>query len=148
MLKKLTLGVILAFVLLNVVIAIFAFMATRNRDLSIPDTAVEFQQAVFGGNYEAVWDLSAPEYRNGLTREQFIERQRENSPEIDRLFDWTVLNESSGDIAQAHTRIQLANGGIQTHLLMMRKIDGEWRVTEYGVYDGPWPPDEAPLPGS
>lgn len=148
MLKKTTLGILAAVVALNVTLAVIALVSTRDRDLSLPDTAVEFQQAVFGGNYEAMWDLSAPEFRDGLTREQFIERSRENAPPQDRLFDWTVLNETSGDIGRAHTRIQLALGGIQTHHMMLRRIDGQWRVTAYEDYGGPWPPIESLLTGS
>ncbi len=148
MFKKFALGLIAAFVALNIVIAIVAFISTRDRDLSIPDTVIEFETAVFGGNFETMWDLSAPKYRDGLTREQFIDRSRETAPPADRLFDWTVLNEASGDIARAHTRVQLASGGIQTNRMMLRKIGKEWRVTEYESYDGLWPPEELPLSDS
>ncbi len=145
MLKKFALGFLAAVIVLNVTIAVIALTATRDRDLSIPDAAVDFQQAVYGGNYEGMWDLSAPEYRAGLTREQFIERSRQNAPTPDRLFDWTVLNESEGDIARAHTLIQLAQGGVQSHRMMLRRIEGEWKITEYAPYEGAWPPDEPPL---
>lgn len=148
MLKKFALGTIAASVLLIVVIAVVAFVSTRNRDLAIPDTAIEFQTAVFEGNYEALWELSSPEYRQGRAREEFIEWTRLNAPPPDRVFDWTVLNERSGDIARAHTRVQLASGGISTHRMMLRNIDGEWRISEYEGYDGAWPPDEPPLTGS
>ena len=66
MLKKFALGFIAAGVVLNVVIAVVALTSTSDRDLSLPDTAIDFQQAVFGGNYEGMWDLSAPEFRDYL----------------------------------------------------------------------------------
>lgn len=145
MFKKFALVFIAAVVVLNVVIAIVALTSTRDRDLSLPDTAIDYQQAVLGGNYEGMWDLSASELREGLTREQFIERARIEAAPPDRMFDWTVLNESEGDIARAHTLIQLASGGTQTNRIMLRNIDGEWRITSYEEYDGPWPPVEPPL---
>ncbi len=145
MLKKLALGFIGIVVAVNVTIAVIALTSTRDRDLSLPEAVIEFEQAVFGGNYEAMWDLSAPEFRDGLDREQFIERSRENAPPQDRLFDWTVLNETSGDIARAHTLIQLASGGTPTHRMLLRRIDDDWRVASYEDYDGPWPPQEPPL---
>lgn len=145
MLKKLSLGTIAALVLLNVTIASVALISTRDRDLSLPDTAIKYQQAVIGGNYEGMWDLSAPELRDDLTREQFIERARQEAEPPDRMFDWTVLNEISGEIARAHTLVQLASGGTITHRIMLRDIDGEWMVTAYEPYDGPWPPLEPPL---
>ncbi len=148
MIKKIALGFIGAVVILNVAIAVIALTSTRDRDLSLADASIEYEQAVVGGNYEEMWDLSAPEFRDGLTRSQFIERARENAPPADRMFDWTVLNETFDDIARAHTRVQLASSGIQTHRIMLRQIDGQWRITAYEDYDGPWPPQEPPLAGS
>jgi hypothetical protein len=148
MFKVFALGTIASFVALIVVIAIVAFITTRNRDLTIPDTAIEFQMAVFGGNYEALWDLSSPEYRAGRSRDEFIDWARFNVPQPDRLFNWTVLNEREGDIARAHVLVQLASGGTATTLILLRKIDGDWRITAYENYEGAWPPDEPPLAGS
>jgi hypothetical protein len=148
MLKKSALVLIAAFVALNIVIAIVAFVTTRDRDLSIPDTAIAFQEAAFGGNYEALWDLSTLEYQKGLSRAEFIEWARDNTPPPDRIFDWTVLNEQSGDIARAHILVQLASGGTAAHRMMLRDIDGQWLVNEYSPYDGVWPPIESPLPGA
>lgn len=148
MLKKSALGIIAAVVVLNVVIAIIALTVSRDRDLDIPDRVVEFQNAVLGGNYEGMWDLSAPEFHDGLTREQFIERARQDAMPPDRMFDWTVLNEDSGDIARAHSLIQLASGGTQTNRFMLRNVGGEWLITSYESYEGPWPPTEPPLADS
>ncbi len=148
MLNKFALGTIAAAVVLSVVLAIVAFVSTRDRDLEIPDTAVEFQTAVFGGNYEALWELSAPVYREGRTREEFIEWARATVPPPDKLFNWTVLNERAGDIARAHILVQLGSGGTATNRMMLRNINGEWRISEYQSYDGAWPPDEPPLQAS
>lgn len=148
MLNKFALGTIAAFVVLMAVIAIVAFVSTRNRDLAIPDTAIKFQTAVFGGNYEAIWELSSSEYREGRTREEFIEWARLNTPQPDRLFNWTVLNERQGDAARAHVLVQLASGGTAMNRMVLRKIDGEWLISEYRVYDGPWPPEEPPFGSS
>ncbi len=148
MLKKLALAVLAVVVVLNLVLVAIALLSSRDRDLTVADTAIEFEEAVFGGNYEAMWDLAAPEFRDGLTREQFVQRARENAPPQDRIFDWTALNETADDIARTHTRLQLARGGINTNRMLMRNIEGEWRITDYRSYEGPWPPDEPPLSGT
>ena len=148
MIKKIALGTIAGVVLLNVVIAIIALTTTQDRDLAIADAAIEFHQAVLGGNYEGMWDLSAPEYRDGLTRDEFVERARELAPSPGRMFDWTVLHEESGDLARAHTLVQLASGGTESRRIMLRNAEGEWRITEFDEYVGPWPPNEPPLTGS
>ena len=148
MTKKIAFAVFVAFVLLNVALVTVALVSTRDRDLSVADTAIEWQEAVFGGNYEAMWDLSAPEFRDGRSRDEFISQVRQSAPPQDRLFDWTALNEKSGDIARVHTRVQLVKGDIETHRMLMRNIGGEWRVTEYEAYEGSWPPNEPPLASS
>lgn len=145
MLKKFALGIIALVVLVNVVLVAITLFSNRGRDLSVSDTAVAWQEAVFGGNYEGMWDLAAPEFRDGLSREQFIEQAREEAPPQDRLFDWTVHNEVVGDVARVHTRVHLARAGIETHRMMMLNVDDEWRITEYESYAGPWPPEEPSL---
>jgi hypothetical protein len=148
MLKRSTLGIIAAFVVLNGVIAIIAFLRVQDRDLSIPDTVVEFEQAAYGGNFEALWDLSTSEYRQGRTQAEFIEWARQNTPAQDRIFDWTVLNERTGDFARAHILVQLASGEMAAHRMLLERTEGRWRVSDYTVYEGDWPPVEPPLSGT
>ena len=127
-------------ILVNVAIAVFVFVSTRDRDLSIPETVIDFQQAVYGGNYEAMWDLSVEPYRSGLDRQQFIDRARDTAPPLTRINDWTVLDEHSGEVARAYTRMELATGDIVTHSVELHRVDNHWRVSDYSIYSGDWPP--------
>lgn len=127
---------------------IFGIIAFRDNDLTTADTAIEFETAVYGRNYEAMWDLSAGEYRQGLTRDEFIEWARQNTPTPRAIFDWTALNETAGDVARVHTHFQLSTGDLITNRMMLNRIDGEWRIVSYEPYDGSWPPIEPPLAGS
>jgi hypothetical protein len=145
MLKKSVLGLFAAIIIFNVVMAVLYLTRTLNRDLSIPDTVIEFQEAVYGGNYEAMWDLSAEPYRAGRTRDDFLEWARQNAPPLTRIFDWTVLDERTDGLARAHTRMQLAGDGVVMHELMLTRVEDEWKVTQYREYSGEWPPDEPPL---
>jgi len=143
--RRLALGIIGAFVLLMVVITLVAFFSARGRDLALPNTVADFQKALYGGNYEKMWDLSAPEYRGGLDRAQFIERARAAAPTQTIVDDWSVSAEDSGDAAHAWSLVKLRSGGTAMHEISLRRIDGEWRITAHAPYDGPWPPDEPPL---
>ena len=145
MLKKSALGLFAAVFIVNIAAAAIYLTSVIGRDLSIPETAIEFQEAVYGGNYEAMWELSAEPYRGGRTRDEFIEWARHNTPPATRVIDWTVVDEHTDTTAQAHTRIQLSNGEIVTHLLLMTRTGSGWKVTHYEEYSGDWPPDELPL---
>ena len=142
---KLALGLVVALVLVIAVIVATTIIISRSNDLSIADTAIDFETAVHGRNYEAMWDLSAGDYRRGLSRDAFIEWARENTPEPSILYEWTALNETAGDIGRVHTHFLLSNGDLVTNVMALNRIDGEWRVISYAPYDGPWPPDETPL---
>ena len=145
MLKKFAVGVLLAVIVINIAGAAAYLISVQGRDLSIADTAIEFQEAVYGGNYEAMWDLSTEPYHAGRTREEFIEWARDNTPAPTEIFDWTVLDERTDGQARAHTLMQLAGGDVVMHEIMLTKVEDEWKVTRYGEYSGEWPPDEPPL---
>jgi hypothetical protein len=129
--KKLVVGIFGAFVLLNVVIAVIAFVSTRDRDLDIPNTAVDFEKAVYGGNYEAMWTLSAPEYRAGMTRDEFLEWARSNAPAPDVVTNWTARSEPDGDIVLVHTLVELGRGGTAANTLTLTRINDQWKISSY-----------------
>ncbi|MDA0676999.1 MAG: hypothetical protein O2788_03215 [Chloroflexi bacterium] len=129
--KKLVIGIFGAFIFLNVLIVLIAFISTRDRDLEIPNTAVDFQKAIYGGNFEALWTLSAPEYRAGMRRDIFLEWARANAPQPDVITNWTVRSEPDGDIALVHTLVELGRGGTAEHTLTLVRVDGEWKISKY-----------------
>ena len=145
MLKKSALTLFAAIMAVNIVAVALYLTSVMGRDLSIADTAIDFQEAVYGGNYEAMWDLSTEPYRAGRSRDEFLEWARQNTPQPTRIFDWTVLDERADGIARAHTRMQLEGAGIVTHELMLEKVGDEWKIAQYSEYSGEWPPDEPPL---
>lgn len=147
MLRKSAVAFVAATVLIMAALVVFVIIQARGRDLSIADAAVQFETAVYGRNYEAMWDLSAGGYRRGLSRDEFIQWARENTPEPTLVYEWTALNESAGDLARVHTHFLLSSGDLVTNVLMLNRIDGEWRVVSHEPYDGPWPPEEPPLAG-
>ncbi len=147
MLKKLAIAFFVCIVVLNLVIAAFAFGRTRDRDLSAPNTAIEYQVAAIGGNYELMWDLADPELRSGLSREEFIEQARAEARAPANVLDWSALTETAGEIARVHTLVELTGGVRELHRIMLQMTDGEWRVSDYEPYDGPWPPNEPSLDG-
>lgn len=138
--RRLALGITGAFVLLMVAITLVAFFSARGRDLALPNTVADFQKALYGGNYEKMWDLAAPEYRDGLDREQFIERARATAPTPTIVDDWSVSADYMGDAAYAWSLVKLRSGGTAMHEISLVRIDGEWQVTSHLPYEGPWPP--------
>ena len=145
MLRRPVLGLIAAAVVLNVVLVTLAITGTLGRDRAAPETVMDFQRAVYGSNFEAMWDLSAEPYRGGRTRPEFLAWARANTPAPVNIFDWTALTDFAGDRARVHTRMQLADEEIVDHRLMLVRRDGRWHVAEYAPYSGPWPPVEPPL---
>jgi hypothetical protein len=134
--KKLVIGIFGALIFLNVLLALIAFISTRDRDLEIPNTAVDFEKAMYGGNYEALWTLSAPEYRAGMSRDVFLEWARANAPQPDVITNWTIRSEPGGDTALVHTLVELGRGGTAAHTLTLVRIDGEWKISKYDATPG------------
>ncbi len=144
MVRKLGLYLIAAIIVGN--IAFVAVFLTTDRDSALPDDVMDFERAVYGANYELMWERSTGEYRAGRNRQQFLDWARESTPSPEAIFNWTVVNEKSGELARSHTRIQLATGEIVMHRLLLNKVGDEWHVAEYRDYTGAWPPNEPPLP--
>jgi hypothetical protein len=95
--------------------------------------AAEYQQAWDRQDWAAVWELSAPELRAGDTQANFVSlKERTRSPDLMGVLDRVVVEreETRGDSACVVLRLYLRDAGERVREVLLRSIDGAWRVVD------------------
>ena len=95
--------------------------------------AAQFQQEWDQGNWAAVWELSAPELRAGDTEAEFVSlKERTRSPDLSGDLERVVIEreETRADGACVVLRLDLRDAGERVREVLLRNVDGTWRVVD------------------
>jgi hypothetical protein len=95
--------------------------------------AAEYQQEWDRGNWAAVWELSAPELRSGDTEADFVSlKERTRDPDLTGDLDRVVIEreETRDDSACVVLRLYLRDAGERVQEVLLRRVDGAWRVVD------------------
>jgi hypothetical protein len=97
------------------------------------EVAAEYERTWDRGDWGAVWELSSPELRAGNTEAEFVSlKERTWSPDLMGDLDRVVVEreETRGDNACVVLRLYLRDAGERVHEMLLRDVDGGWRVID------------------
>jgi hypothetical protein len=95
--------------------------------------AAEYQRQWDQGDWAAVWRLSAPELRAGNTEADFVSlKERTRSPDLMGDLERVVVEreEMQGDSACVVLRVYLRDAGEHVREVLLRSVDGAWKVVD------------------
>ena len=95
--------------------------------------AAEYQREWDRGNWAAVWELSAPELRAGDTEADFVSlKERIRSPDLMGDLERVVVEreETRGDKSCVVLRLHLRDAGDRVQEVLLRSVDGAWKVAD------------------
>ena len=95
--------------------------------------AAQFQQEWDRGKWAAVWELSAPELRAGDTEAEFVSlKERTRSPDMRGDLERVVIEreETRADGACVVLRLDLRDAGERVREVLLRSVDGTWKVVD------------------
>lgn len=100
------------------------------------ETAVAYERAWDRLDFETLWRLSAPELRDGRTREEFVaakrDRYRERADLAGLVRRVTVeAQQTAGRLAVVRTRLEMDGGRVFRNQLRLRRESGRWSVVAY-----------------
>jgi hypothetical protein len=97
------------------------------------EVAAEYERTWDRGDWAAVWELSSPELRAGNTEAEFVSlKERTRSPDLMGDLERVVVEreDTRGDDACVVLRLYLRDAGERVHEILLRDVDGGWKVID------------------
>jgi hypothetical protein len=124
---------------IGVIVALLGFLLfaiAHEKGPSAPDVAIGYERAWDELNFGLLWDLSGPELREGLRRDQFIEAKRaayahEMHGRVAEHIDIETFVEGSKS-ALVVTRVTGEGTSVHNDVLLERRANG-WTVVGYSL---------------
>ena len=129
-------------VAIGIIVLLLIFMlyaVAHEKGPGAPDVAIGYERAWDELNFGLLWDLSGPELRDGLRRDQFIEAKRKAYANVHRNrvaekieIDTFVEGNQSALVV---TRVTSEGTTVRNDVLMERRANG-WTVVGYSLRPG------------
>ncbi|MEX0761703.1 MAG: hypothetical protein WD208_04935 [Dehalococcoidia bacterium] len=117
----------------------FVVITQAGSGLGAPGAVMDYERAVYSGDYSRMWNLASESLRAGQSKEDFINRAQATSPGSERILDYAVQTNFLGDSAVSHSRLELESGQTAMHRLSLERVGGRWLIAGYEDYSGTWP---------
>jgi hypothetical protein len=138
---------ITAIVGVAVLVLVLALVIAVARDPGPPpaDVALAYEDAWDRLDFEALWDLSGDELRDGLGRRDFVTAKRAayaGQPDLGDLARDVVVEAAHErrSVAAVRTRVELRAGGAAHNEIDLAKRAGRWVVVAYDLRTDAPPP--------
>lgn len=126
-----------------VIVALLGFLLyaiAHERGPSAPDVAIGYERAWDELNFGLLWDLSGPELREGLRRDQFIAAKRAayaNAHPKGRVAERIAVDTfvEGNQSALVVTRVTAEGTSVRNDVLLERRANG-WTVVGYSLRPG------------
>ena len=124
---------------IGVIIALLGFLLyaiAHEKGPGAPDVAIGYERAWDELNFGLLWDLSGPELREGLRRDQFVAAKREayaneaHGRVAERIEVDTFVEGSAS--ALVVTRVTGEGASVRNDVLLERRANG-WTVVGYSL---------------
>jgi len=129
-------------VAIGVIVVLLVFMlyaVAHEKGPGAPDVAIGYERAWDELNFGLLWDLSGPELRDGLRRDQFIEAKRAAYANVhrDRVAEKIEVDTfvEGNQSALVVTRVTSEGTTVRNDVLMERRANG-WTVVGYSLRPG------------
>jgi len=127
---------------IGVIVALLVFMLwaiAHEKGPSAPDVAIGYERAWDELDFGLLWDMSGPELRDGLRRDQFIAAKRAayaNEPRgrVAEHVDIDTFVEGNQS-ALVVTRVTAEGATVRNDVLLERRANG-WTVVGYSLRPG------------
>ena len=124
---------------IGVIVALLGFLLfaiAHEKGPSAPDVAIGYERAWDELNFGLLWDLSGPELREGLRRDQFIAAKRqayanEAHGRVAEYIEVDTFVEGSAS-ALVVTRVTGEGASVRNDVLLERRANG-WTVVGYSL---------------
>jgi len=124
---------------IGVIVALLGFLLyaiAHEKGPSAPDVAIGYERAWDELNFGLLWDLSGPELREGLRRDQFIAAKRqayanEAHGRVAERIEIDTFVEGSAS-ALVVTRVTGEGASVRNDVLLERRANG-WTVVGYAL---------------
>jgi hypothetical protein len=124
---------------IGVIVALLGFLLfaiAHEKGPSAPDVAIGYERAWDELNFGLIWDLSGPELREGLRRDQFIAAKRqayanEAHGRVAERIEVDTFVEGSAS-ALVVTRVTGEGASVRNDVLLERRANG-WTVVGYSL---------------
>ena len=137
-----------AIAVILVLLGFLLYAIAHEKGPSAPDVAIGYERAWDELDFGLLWDLSGPELREGLRRDQFIDAKSvayANEPHGRLADDIGVDTFVEGNqSALVVTRVTAEGSSVRNDVLLERRANG-WTVVGYSLRPGT-APDAAPAP--
>ena len=128
---------------IGVIVALVGFLfyaVAHERGPGAPDVAIGYERAWDELNFGLLWDLSGPELRDGLRRDQFIEIKRAayaNAEPRGRVAEQIEVDTfvEGNQSALVVTRLTAEGTSVRNDVLLERRANG-WTVVGYSLRPG------------
>jgi hypothetical protein len=124
---------------IGIIVALLGFLLyaiAHEKGPSAPDVAIGYERAWDELNFGVLWDLSGPELREGLRRDQFVAAKRQayahetHGPVADRIEVDTFVEGSKS--ALVVTCVTAEGARVRNDVLLERRANG-WTVVGYSL---------------
>jgi hypothetical protein len=127
-------------VAIGIVVALLGFLffaLAHERGPGAPDVAIGYERARDELNFGLLWDLSGPELRDGLRRDQYIAAKRQAYANVEprgRLADHIEVDTfvEGNQTALVVTRVAAEGTSVRNEVLLERRANG-WTVVGYSL---------------
>jgi len=124
---------------IGIIVALLGFLLfaiAHEKGPSAPDVAIGYERAWDELNFGLLWDLSGPELREGLRRDQFIAAKRqayanEAHGRVAERIEIDTFVEGSAS-ALVVTRVTGEGASVRNDVLLERRANG-WTVVGYSL---------------
>jgi hypothetical protein len=127
---------------IGVILALLGYLLyaiAHEKGPGAPDVAIAYERAWDELNFGLLWDLSGPELRDGLRRDQFIEAKRSayRNAHRGRVAEKIEIDTfvEGNQSALVVTRVTAEGATVRNDVLMERRANG-WTVVGYSLRPG------------
>jgi len=130
----------IAICLIVALLGFLLYAIAHERGPSAPDVAIGYERAWDELNFGLLWDLSGPELRDGLRRDQFIAAKRAayaNAHPQGRVAERIEVDTfvEGNQSALVVTRVSAEGTSVRNDVLLERRANG-WTVVGYSLRPG------------
>ena len=104
------------------------------------DVGIQFASAICEGDFDDAVELAHRRLLEGRARGEFGEAMRQVSGCRGSVADFAGQAGIRMESATVRTRHELEDGSVHLHQMELHDAGAGWEVTEFGKYDGEWPP--------